>query len=464
MSYTPDPERSYQTYLSFLPEDAKARLAEPRDEDFKSEFNFGQLKCRLKARDPATTLSPFLHVLVTYFADDRNDLTQLATIHNVDKQFGWRGGGFGFGELELRPRLQMAYASRFGMPELWSLGRFFVASPAMHALLRKYEPSALATVDIDVRFDDGVAAEGYVLLDVIAQRVAWDYARSDVEVYLNDGRRYLRLESPRTLRADIPSTVHLFRDSSNLEGLLVSRELAEKMEAMSSAQLWITDYQCDAGSNLRQHRIRKKRSRFKAAKPATYADKQVLQELLSSQVQPLVRSGDFAAAEKLLVQWLRTLESTPYHIAADLQITTPLPTVAAYFDDFAGKARSEHELAVVYCEMNGFTINPDLWFGDAFGFTEDGGRDELDWLGGFASSTEESLLIEGLEPLQEVFAEAMEDSDSDTPYECARLLATVLVIVKFQRMLQAARPMMKEPRVPLLACAHDHYQYLAEIR
>lgn len=465
-TYRWDPERSYQFYLSTLPDDAKARLAEPRDEDFKPAHGFGMPTCRLHARDPVTTLSPYLHCLVTYFGDDRNDLTKLATIYNVEKHFGWRGGGSGFGTADIkgRPRLQMDFGSRSGLPAIWSVGRFFVASPEMHALLREYDPSALDVVEIDVAFNDGVSLAGYVFLDVIAQRFAWDYARSEVDVYLSDGRRRLQLHFPRTLRTDIPDTVHLFRDTTNLEGLLVGRELAVQMERMSSAQLMFTDYQCEGGSNLRQHRIRKKRSRFETAKAAIQPDRKTLQKRLSSEIEPLVQNGDLIAAEKAVAEWLRALEPSPYHIACDLQITTLPAAVAAYFDDYARKAGSEHELAVVYCEMNGFTINPDLWFCDAFGFAQDGGRDRHDWLGGFASAAEESLVVEGLEPLQQVFDEAMEDRESDAPFQSARLLAEVLVILKFQRMLQQARPSMQELQVPLLACAHDHYQYLAEIR
>ena len=93
--------------------------------------------------------------------------------------------------------------------------------------------------------------------------------------------------------------------------------------------------------------------------------------------------------------------------------------------------------------------------------SEDGGRDDYDWLGDFLSDSDEPKVITGLEPLQTVFAESL--IDRERGFEQARLLCEALVMVKFQKLLQAARPLMKSRDVPLLAAAHDYYEFIAEI-
>ena len=113
--------------------------------------------------------------------------------------------------------------------------------------------------------------------------------------------------------------------------------------------------------------------------------------------------------------------------------------------------------------MNGFTINPDLWFCDAFECRRAGNGEGHEWLGAFDSSAEESLVITGLEPLQAVFDAQMSAGPLPDEYKDARTLAVALAIVKVQQLLQAALPLTNHLRCPLWATAHDHYEYLVRI-
>ena len=92
----------------------------------------------------------------------------------------------------------------------------------------------------------------------------------------------------------------------------------------------------------------------------------------------------------------------------------------------------------------------------------DGGRDNLDWLDDPQSYSEKDLVISGLEPLQQVFADSRIDH-REHGFERARRICELLVIVKFQKMLLDARPLMKKVDVPLFATAHDFNDFVAEI-
>lgn len=61
----------------------------------------------------------------------------------------------------------------------------------------------------------------------------------------------------------------------------------------------------------------------------------------------------------------------------------------------------------LYCEMNGFTINPDLWFLDAFAYEKFGGTDDFDWLANWGTSTQESFVLNEMEDLQAIYEDYM---------------------------------------------------------
>ena len=464
----------YEAYLSRLPADVRQRLQEPADEDFAPlEFAPKVLCCKLPAKDPATTPSRFLSVSLRSAITRDGAPQKLTAWHQMPESTRQRGlgGGRGFHEFkerpswwpwwQRRPRVTIAHSpARF--PELWAVSEALVASRAACELIRGFEP-AIATVGIDYYFEDGTSRDGYVLLDFITRHYAHDYLRSDVTVYLGEGTRRVELGLKRTVREDIPPNVHAFWELPEGD-LYLSRELANHIERLAPGQFSYHDDNLGEWVPLDAQRIRAKYASARAAAPPPTgaADPEQVRQRLG----PLLRSGDLISAERLLVESLRATPWSPYHIACHLRIETPPETVAAYFDSFLATTRRRTRVALVYSELNGFTINPDRWYCGACGFDEDHGRDSDDWLGDFNTYAEEDLVIEGLEPLQEVFAESsVLDRRERDEFRDARDFAERLVVVKFQRMLQEALPSMRNMDVPLLAAAHDWYgEYVVEIR
>lgn len=117
---------------------------------------------------------------------------------------------------------------------------------------------------------------------------------------------------------------------------------------------------------------------------------------------------------------------------------------------------------VIYAELNAFTINPDQWHFGLFAFEFDGGREDYNWLGDFGACSDDWFVIRGMEPLQAIYAKR-DSSISDPQYSRASEIAEWLVIVRFQRMLQNALPLIKR-KIPLLASAHDYSELIVQIR
>jgi hypothetical protein len=186
-----------------------------------------------------------------------------------------------------------------------------------------------------------------------------------------------------------------------------------------------------------------------------------IERRIRREIPPLLIRGQLSAAEDKLTEWLRGLPPSPFHVAIDpgVAITTDLRQVVDYLNEFIDVASKSQPPKALYAEMNAFTINPDAWFFGLFAFALDGGREDYDWLADFYASTQDGLLITGMEKLQQVYAKP---GDHHSEHRSAGSIAETLVIVRFQRMLQQSLPLMQR-KLPLLASAHDYDSYTVQI-
>lgn len=181
---------------------------------------------------------------------------------------------------------------------------------------------------------------------------------------------------------------------------------------------------------------------------------------IQDELLPVLRSGDIARCERAIAERLNALPDSPFHLAFNLSISNSPTDVAVHFDEFFRMEANRLKIAAAYTELNGFDINPDRWFCDVFAFAEYRGHDDYDWLADWQSEDYEDMTITGLEPLQEVYAS---EHYSDERFEGAKDLAGLLVVTKFQDLIQRAAPHMRKLRFPLLATAHD-YDFIFEVR
>jgi hypothetical protein len=181
---------------------------------------------------------------------------------------------------------------------------------------------------------------------------------------------------------------------------------------------------------------------------------------LQNELEPALRAGNLAHCEQTVTQALSALPKSPFHCILDLSITNPVEEVADYFDTFFREEAPPQRVRAVYTEMNGFAVNPDRWYFEAFAFAEYGGHDDYDWLADYQWEACGDQNITGLETLQDVYAS---DAFRKAEYGDASYVAGLLVVIKFQDLIRKTVPYIKELRVPLLATAHD-YHFIYEAR
>ncbi|HEV3416372.1 MAG TPA: hypothetical protein VG056_06150 [Pirellulales bacterium] len=176
-------------------------------------------------------------------------------------------------------------------------------------------------------------------------------------------------------------------------------------------------------------------------------------------LDPLLRNGDLAGVEQGVAERMRSLPTSPFHVALDLSICNDPADAAQHFDHFFEAESQRFNIAAAYTEMNGFDINPEGWHCDLFAYSHDGGRDDYDWLSDWQSDRYGAYQFRGLERLQAVYAG---DSFREVAFSEQCCICSLLVVVRFQRFIESAANLMNKLRFPLYVTAHD-YDFIARL-
>jgi hypothetical protein len=172
---------------------------------------------------------------------------------------------------------------------------------------------------------------------------------------------------------------------------------------------------------------------------------------------PALRAGDLEGCERAAGDVLRSLPESPFHLVLALPIANDPSDAARHFDRFFEYEAKRITIKAAYTEMNGFAINPDRWYCSLFAYEEDGGHSDYDWLADWQSEDFEDFEIDGLEPLQKVYAS---EAFGNEKHQDACGLCDLLVVIKFQRFMEQAAARMRRLEFPLYATAHD-WEFIA---
>jgi hypothetical protein len=176
------------------------------------------------------------------------------------------------------------------------------------------------------------------------------------------------------------------------------------------------------------------------------------------QLEPVLRAGGLEACEKTVVEKIRQLPRSPFDLSIEVAISNDPADAAKTFDDFFETAAKRIGIAAAYTEMNGFDINPRLWFCDFFAYTSYGGHGDHDWLSDWQSENFPRYVIRGMEALQAVYASS---AFRDESFRSNAYLSSLLVVIKFQKFIKRAAAQMTLLRFPLLVTAHE-FDFIAE--
>lgn len=190
---------------------------------------------------------------------------------------------------------------------------------------------------------------------------------------------------------------------------------------------------------------------------------------LAEELNEFLVDNQLEKAVQLAEKELSALPKTDFHkiIGRDLKPLTE--NLVSYIDSFYKAAKTEIDVKAIYSEMNGFTINYDLWFIDLFAFTQRGGLEDLDWLADFEVSSDDSLVISGFEDLQAVYQDYMEKEKwRNKELEAACEICELLVILRLQELFKEAKKLATIQKaswinIPVFVTAHD-YDLVYEVR
>jgi hypothetical protein len=182
---------------------------------------------------------------------------------------------------------------------------------------------------------------------------------------------------------------------------------------------------------------------------------------VSSAFGLMVPHGKLLACIALLEEGMHALHKTPYHAVLDRNFLHQTDAAAEYLINFHRKVSVSIDVAAIYFEMNGFTINPDRWYYDGFAYKTSGSIWDLDWLAYWDADTEnEQFTLTGMEAVHEAFARCFCDESQPLSVQMAADLADHLVNARFMQLIAAAHEVAKRKckalvGLPILATAHD---------
>lgn len=176
-----------------------------------------------------------------------------------------------------------------------------------------------------------------------------------------------------------------------------------------------------------------------------------------------VPHGKLAECISSLEDGLRAIDETPYHAILGRDFLHHIDETAQLIRDFYCASSSSGPIGAMYFEMNGFSINPDRWYFNGFGYKEGGDiwrlTRDTEWLYPWNTETDEFTLT-GMEPVQGAFKELFLDQKQPLGVRLASEVAEHLVVARFNELIGAAHRVAKNScpeldGLPILSTAHD---------
>ena len=192
---------------------------------------------------------------------------------------------------------------------------------------------------------------------------------------------------------------------------------------------------------------------------------------LSETLGELLKQDKLDEAISIAETKLRQHTKTDFNKILGRDINNLSDDFADYIDEFYKKINSRMTVKAIYCEMNGFTINPDLWFVDLFAYDTFGGTEDYDWLADWdqENSSKESFILSGYEDIQTVYESYMKKENWKNDVEStAHGICELLVVLRLQELMKNTFQLGRQKgqqwtTVPVLVTAHDYYDMVYKV-
>lgn len=179
---------------------------------------------------------------------------------------------------------------------------------------------------------------------------------------------------------------------------------------------------------------------------------------LAEELTPTLNEGNIEACIQRVSDELRKLPENPFSKVLELDFTNDSLDIARSFQDHLRQFGSKFEIKALYAETNGFDINPDQWYFEIFGYSDKGTLEDLDWLSDWQTESNGGWLLTGMKELQQVYAS---DAFGNPDFSDASDLASLLVVLKFQRLVRNSLLSYNDVKVPVFVTSHD-YDFIYE--
>lgn len=185
---------------------------------------------------------------------------------------------------------------------------------------------------------------------------------------------------------------------------------------------------------------------------------------LSTEISSLLRDDKLMAAIELAEGKLKEQMATDFNRLLGKDLLHLTDHLVIYISDFYEKVENNLNIKAIYAEMNGFTINYDLWFLDLFAYDHLGGIEDTDWLADWEkdNSTDNRFPLTGFEELQLAYQDYMENQRwRNRAIEKASDVAELLIVLRLQELMKSAVTKAKQQKlswavIPVFVTAHDY--------
>jgi len=183
---------------------------------------------------------------------------------------------------------------------------------------------------------------------------------------------------------------------------------------------------------------------------------------LADKVKRLVEINQIDKAIELAEIELKKIPITDFHKVIGRNFLSSTDSLTEFITNFYKQAVKEMEVKAMYSEMNGFTINYDLWFLDLFAFKSCGELDDIDWLADYDFSTGKSMVLSGMEDIQFVYEDYMKNEKwSDEKLENAMEICEIIIVLRLQELFMnsidsATQKKLEWSKTPIFVTAHDY--------
>jgi Fe-S-cluster containining protein len=181
-------------------------------------------------------------------------------------------------------------------------------------------------------------------------------------------------------------------------------------------------------------------------------------EFENNVISNLVKEGEIDNAIRLAEDELLKIPKNDFHKILGRNLLDLTSDTDEFLNAVYQKSVEEiNDVKSIYCEMNGFTINPDMWFVTGMSFTFCNDLSDTDWLADYDYFFEMALVIKGYEDLQKTYKDYIKNEkwDLEESADYCAIIITLRLLELFRKTYEIFKDKSEWTKIPLFVTSHD---------